>query len=1187
MEVNEVQRQQSISINLLVSVVGGLLLALTILGKIYALAPSLHTSDTFRGPITTTVPYPVVINEIQYHPASGNHGEEYIELYNTGLMTVDLSGWRFSDGIVYTFPLSITIPPGRFLVVGHDPPTVEALYGITGVVGPFEGGRLANEGERIALEDDSGFLVDALTYDDHFPWPEAPDGEGPSLELLNPLFENDSPCSWQASTGLGTPGLQNSVYISGNIPPCIYNVGAAPLFPAPGQPVTVTVVVADSSALVTVTLHYRPQGTLDYLPITMTTGDSHTYTATIPEAAQVDGRYVEFYVAAVDNAGMERVVPPGAPGTISSETGLPLTISYLYLTEASPPTSSLPIYRLIMTEENQAELEARDLFSNELLDATFVYSHEVFYNVGVRYRGEHSRSFWPRPYRIKFQDAHEFQERERINLVNDEVGREAMAHDLFRRAGLPASDTRFVTFYINDRRVGDYLDVEQVDNEFLRAHFPGQSGGNLYRGFDGADLSYRGPDPDSYRPYYLKKNNEEADDYSDVIALTDALTNSSDETFPTRADEVADMRQWLRWFAVQAVLDNHEGALWMGVGDDYFLYHRPSDDRFVLISWDHDATFMYPDHTVWEPDWYACPIVKRILHAPLFTRWYYQEIYALTQGAFSEAEMIPRIDALPAVVDDGDRNYLKWYVPQRIDYLLHNEIPHTELGVSTNGGQDWSTSQTEITLEGVCSVLRDVSVTQNGQPLDVTYPTETTWQVGTTLTMRDNVFVISDGRDTRTVRVFWDFFRGGVLTDDLTLPGSQLPYEINDTIVVPAGVTFTIEPGATLQFHAGRYLRVEPGGRLWIEGTREQPVVLTHYGDGYWGGILLDRTQADNRIVHALIEYTEVEVENPRTHTISAYGARITVADSIIRHTRENVAIHTYPWGDIEPTAYILRNEIYDIESDAIHVTSGYAWIQGNHIYDVFHGTYPLEGIEVSHMITPAVLLDNHVHDVSDDCFDLNHSSAFIARNELHHCGDKGISIGHPSSSTLINNLVYACIGKDGDQYSGSGVAIKDGAVARIVNNTVADSRHGLYLYEGHEGEGGGTATVVNTILWGNGVDLELDALSTVTVTYSDIGIGIGTALPSNGVWPGEGNICADPLYRNPSQENYRLAETSPCVDTGTADGAPTEDIHAIYRPHGAGYDRGAYEFFEFYQSYLPAITAQAVSRSLSEELLP
>jgi hypothetical protein len=120
---------------------------------------------------------PIVINELQYHPASDDHGEEYIELYNSGAITVDLSGWQFSDGIHYTFPVSASIPPGGYVVVGHDPVTVEAVYGISGVLGPFESGRLSNGGERVAIEDAGGILVDEVSYDDHCPWPEAPDGE--------------------------------------------------------------------------------------------------------------------------------------------------------------------------------------------------------------------------------------------------------------------------------------------------------------------------------------------------------------------------------------------------------------------------------------------------------------------------------------------------------------------------------------------------------------------------------------------------------------------------------------------------------------------------------------------------------------------------------------------------------------------------------------------------------------------------------------------------------------------------------------------------------------------------------------------------------------------------------------------------------------------------------------------------
>ena len=124
----------------------------------------------------------IVINEIQYHPLSDDHGEEYIELYNAGTTTVDLSGWEFSDGIEYTFPGGVSIPPGGYVVVGHDPATVEAVYGISTVLGPFESGRLSNGGERVAIEDAGGTLVDEVTYDDHPPWPE---GETCDLVELN------------------------------------------------------------------------------------------------------------------------------------------------------------------------------------------------------------------------------------------------------------------------------------------------------------------------------------------------------------------------------------------------------------------------------------------------------------------------------------------------------------------------------------------------------------------------------------------------------------------------------------------------------------------------------------------------------------------------------------------------------------------------------------------------------------------------------------------------------------------------------------------------------------------------------------------------------------------------------------------------------------------------------------------
>src|SRR5688500_13635406 len=64
----------------------------------------------------------VVINEIMYHPASENVLEEYIELHNRGTTNVNVSGWRFSNGVDFTFPANTIMPPNSYLVVAAHRP---------------------------------------------------------------------------------------------------------------------------------------------------------------------------------------------------------------------------------------------------------------------------------------------------------------------------------------------------------------------------------------------------------------------------------------------------------------------------------------------------------------------------------------------------------------------------------------------------------------------------------------------------------------------------------------------------------------------------------------------------------------------------------------------------------------------------------------------------------------------------------------------------------------------------------------------------------------------------------------------------------------------------------------------------------------------------------------------------------
>ncbi|MEJ2705881.1 MAG: lamin tail domain-containing protein, partial [Sedimentisphaerales bacterium] len=82
----------------------------------------------------------IVINEIMYHPYHPVPGaedirEEYIELFNGATAAVSLSGWRFSNGVDFTFP-DVTLDAGAYLVVAADLDVFKANYpGLTNVIG--------------------------------------------------------------------------------------------------------------------------------------------------------------------------------------------------------------------------------------------------------------------------------------------------------------------------------------------------------------------------------------------------------------------------------------------------------------------------------------------------------------------------------------------------------------------------------------------------------------------------------------------------------------------------------------------------------------------------------------------------------------------------------------------------------------------------------------------------------------------------------------------------------------------------------------------------------------------------------------------------------------------------------------------------------------------------------------------
>jgi len=160
-------------------------------------------SLSFTTPVFTAPS--VVINEIHYDEDTKTVRAEFIELFNPSQDAVDLSGYYFSNGIDFVFPGGTMLAAGGYLVIAEDPATVLSRFGYNGAIGPFaNGSSLKNSGERITLRDPAGTKIDEVEYSIGFPWPTVGDDIGsllasPSIELINPLLDNDLGGSWRAS----------------------------------------------------------------------------------------------------------------------------------------------------------------------------------------------------------------------------------------------------------------------------------------------------------------------------------------------------------------------------------------------------------------------------------------------------------------------------------------------------------------------------------------------------------------------------------------------------------------------------------------------------------------------------------------------------------------------------------------------------------------------------------------------------------------------------------------------------------------------------------------------------------------------------------------------------------------------------------------------------------------------------
>lgn len=314
-----------------------------------------------------------------------------------------------------------------------------------------------------------------------------------------------------------------------------------------------------------------------------------------------------------------------------------------------------------------------DIKSDHEFPANFVFDNgfitESVDTIGFRLRGNTSRYSAKKSFKVSFNTffpGRKFYGLEKLNLNGEHndpsIIRSKLSWDIMRRNNVPAPRSSYTELYINNQYYGLYINVEHIDENFVKSRF-GANDGNLYKCLWPADMNYISDNPNAYKFFagdrraYDLKTNVQQDDYSDLANLISVLNLTPDNQLVNELEKVFNVNDYLRAIAVE-VLVGHWDNLWFNK-NNFYLYKNTTSGKFEYIPFDLDNTFGiwwdgispgidWGDRSIY--DWghpsESRPMADRILSIDLYKdrfTFYMQQLLAQT---FNPGYMEPRIDII-------------------------------------------------------------------------------------------------------------------------------------------------------------------------------------------------------------------------------------------------------------------------------------------------------------------------------------------------------------------------------------------------------------------------------------------------------------------------------------------------------------------------------------------------------------
>ena len=210
----------------------------------------------------------------------------------------------------------------------------------------------------------------------------------------------------------------------------------------------------------------------------------------------------------------------------------------------------------------------------------------------MRLRGDTSRGYDKKSMKIVFKKGATLKgEKRKINLNSEWTDvtyiRQYISSELMDLAGINSYKSNYVAVYVNDDFFGLFLQVENVDKQFLidRDLDPNA---NLYKAtHDGACMSmfeYENP-----QIKWEKKTNKEDTSFADLQKLIFDVNNTKNSDFKPFLKKTFEYDKLVKLIALNMLIKN--GSTYY---HNYYLYHDINGNgKWQIMPWDMDKTLNY------------------------------------------------------------------------------------------------------------------------------------------------------------------------------------------------------------------------------------------------------------------------------------------------------------------------------------------------------------------------------------------------------------------------------------------------------------------------------------------------------------------------------------------------------------------------------------------------------------------